>query len=226
MKDDKKRVKRRIEQIVKRVKRLKISHVIEVGDPSVEKGKQFRYIIMNLPVDKISSAKLSEMEAKCGFIHKMVKVRPASRDDIPDLCDLYNTAFFQCPDPYRPISLADMEQIFQKSTIIIAYLYGAPAGFIIIKMETKELEGGAHEKIGVIAGIAVHPRHRNKGVATAIGLEAWGYLEDKGLDYLQCEVYEQNNPSLSFITWVGFRPVGELIMKVPSASEINPLERI
>ncbi|MBD3188906.1 GNAT family N-acetyltransferase [Candidatus Bathyarchaeota archaeon] len=235
-----------MERIRKRVRKYKLSRVVEVGEPDVEKPKSFKYIIMNLPVEKISGEKLAEMRKKAGFIRNLLDIRIAREIDIPGLRDLYNAAFFQCPDPYRPITIEDMTKIFHKATIIIANLYGTDAGFIILKIEqrspdeaqgTEETPVAADSnslreddvrtvRVGVIAGIAVLPQHRNKGVATAIGLKGWEYLSDKNLDFLQCEVYEENEPSLSLITWVGFRPVGELVLKAPSAAAINPLERI
>ncbi|MHA1792892.1 MAG: GNAT family N-acetyltransferase [Promethearchaeota archaeon] len=208
--------------------RTKISRMIDLGPAELNDASkvEFKYIIMNLPVTKILDEKIEEMEEKIASIRSFLKIRFATRDDISGLCDLYNTAFFQCPDPYRPITINDMEVILEKSTILLANLYGMVSGFIILKIEENKGENDQIERVGVICGIAVHPRHRKKGVATALGLEGWNYFRDKDLDYLQCEVYEKNEPSMSFIKWVGFRPVGELVIKTPSARELNPLERI
>ena len=217
-------LKSRVERIQERVKRLKMRKVVEAGDEPKE--KTFRYIIMNLPVERVSNEKLDEMREKTRNIAALFKTREAVREDIPSLCDLYNTAFFQCPDPYRPVTIDDMTQIYDHSHIILGSMYGMDSAFIVIKFEEQENEDGVIEKIAVVCGIAVHPRHRQKGLATATGLAAWEFLEEKPLDMLQCEVYEKNEPSLSFISWVGFRPVGELLIKASSANAINPLERI
>ncbi len=119
-----------------------------------------------------------------------------------------------------------MRAIFEKSTIIMGSMYGSDAAFIVNKIETQTTETGKKERLGVICGIAVHPRFRQKGLATAIALDAYDFFKEKNIDYLQCEVYEKNDPSLSFITWVGFRPAGQLLVKTPSAQQINPLEHV
>lgn len=215
-------MKLKIETIQKRVARLKMAKVVDLTpQDSTDVVKSFRYLVMNLPAEKISPAKLEEMRVKAGSIGGSLKVRIATVDDIPGLCDLYNAAFFQCPDPYRPVSIDDMTEIYHRSTIVIGSLYGMDAAFIVLKVE--EHEG---KRVGVICGIAVHPRHRQKGLATGIGVEGWRHLAGKNLDYLQCEVYEKNEPSIKFITWVGFRPAGEVIIKAPSAAALNPLDRI
>ncbi|MHA1370967.1 MAG: GNAT family N-acetyltransferase [Promethearchaeota archaeon] len=218
-----------INRIKKRVKQLKSRQVLEIGDDATEKERVFRYIIMNLPVAMISTKKLQEMEAKVKDIIGFIRIRKAAEDDITDLCKLYNTAFFQCPDPYRPVSVEDMKKIFENSTILIANIYKTDAAFIVLKIENdiEDSESGKHvKKIGVIAGIAVHPHYRRRGIATALGLATWDCFKKENLDLLQCEVYEDNIPSLSFITWLGFRPAGELIIKAPTVEHVNPLERI
>ena len=221
-----KRVQQRVASIQQRVRRLKMSRVIEISPEQItEESPGFRFIVMKLPISKISEEKLAEMATKSRMVKQTSKFRFAMEKDIPGLCDLYNLSFFQCPDPYRPVTLEDMQLILEKSTILIVTLYGQDAGFIVMKLETKETDAGTTEHSGVICGIAVHPRYRQRGLATAIGLEAWqSFFKLKDLDYLECEVYEKNGPSLAFISWVGFRPAGELIVKAPSAAQINPLE--
>ncbi len=242
--------RKRADQIRQRARRLKMHRVVHVGTPvgpeHDDVNKQvFKYIVMDLPVSKISNEKLAEMRQKSGTTASLLHARVAKSSDIPGLCDLYNASFFQCPDPYRPVTLDDMQAIFDHATILIGSLYGADTAFIVVKIE-KQVAGGRQcgaprfegetkeapqpvqgvRRVGVICGIAVHPRHRQRGVATALGLRAWDHLKDKGLDCLQCEVYEKNSPSLSFITWVGFRPTTTLDVRAGSAAEINPLERI
>ena len=213
--------------IKQRVKRLKMSKVVEVeGTKLGEESPSFKYIIMNLPFNKINAEKLAEMDGKIRQVKAFIKSRKAEEKDIPNLVALYNVSFFQCPDPYRPVTEEDMRAILEKSVILIGSMYGVDAVFIVVKMENIPNEAGKYERVGVICGIAVHPRFRQKGVATAIGLEAYKYLLDKNIDYLQCEVYETNGPSMAFITWLGFRPVGELIVKAPSVAQVNPLEHV
>ncbi|HME55954.1 MAG TPA: GNAT family N-acetyltransferase [Candidatus Lokiarchaeia archaeon] len=221
-----KRVQQRVTSIQQRVRRLKMSRVVEIApDEITEESPGFRFIIMKLPISKISEEKLAEMAAKSRMVRQTAKFRTAEEKDVPGLCDLYNLAFFQAPDPYRPVTLNDMQTILEKSTILIVNLYGLDGGFIVMKLETTETDAEISERSGVICGIAVHPRYRQRGLATAIGLEAWqSFFKTKELDYLECEVYEKNGPSLSFISWVGFRPVGELVVKAPSAAQINPLD--
>ena len=68
--------------------------------------------------------------------------------------------------------------------------------------------------------------HQRAATRAAPTGAAFDFLSKQNLDYLECEVFEENEPSLSFITWVGFRPVGELIVKAPSVDDVNPLEHI
>lgn len=204
-----------------------MTRVVEVeGAKAGDAAPAFRYIIMNLPMNKVSPEKLAEMASKTRQVRPLLKSWVAGEADIPRLVDLYNASFFQCPDPYRPVTEADMRAIFEKSTIIMGTMYGADAAFIVNKIETRTNETGKVERLGVICGIAVHPRFRQKGLATAIGLAAYDFFKDKAVDCLQCEVYEKNDPSMAFITWVGFRPAGQLVVKAPSAQQINPLERV
>jgi ribosomal protein S18 acetylase RimI-like enzyme len=215
------------DNIQQRIRRLKMTRVIEVEGAKVgDTAPAFRYVIMNLPISKISSEKLAEMASKTQQVRPMLKTWVASEADIPRLVDLYNASFFQCPDPYRPVTESDMRAIFEKSTVIMGSMYGMDAAFIVNKIETHASETGKNERLGVICGIAVHPRFRQKGLATAIGLDAYDFFKDKNVDYLQCVVYEKNDPSMSFITWVGFRPAGQLVVKAPSAQQINPLEHV
>jgi len=215
------------ENIQQRIRRLKMTKVVEVEGAKVgDAAPTFRYIIMNLPMSRVSKEKLDEMAAKTRQVRPLLKSWVATEADIPRLVDLYNASFFQCPDPYRPVTEADMRAIFEKSTIIMGSMYGMDAAFIVNKIETSVTETGKEEHVGVICGIAVHPRFRQKGLATAIGLDAYEFFKTQKIDYLQCEVYEKNDPSMSFITWVGFRPAGQLVVKTPSAQQINPLEHV
>jgi ribosomal protein S18 acetylase RimI-like enzyme len=204
-----------------------MTKVVEVEGTKIgDAGPVFRYVIMNLPMSKISPDKLAEMAEKTRQVRPLLKSWVAEASDIPRLVNLYNASFFQCPDPYRPVTEADMRAIFEKSTILMGSMYGMDAAFIVNKIETQTSSTGAQERLGVICGIAVNPRFRQKGLATAIGLDAYEFFKTKTVDYLQCEVYEKNNPSMSFITWVGFRPAGHLVVKAPSAQQINPLDHI
>ncbi len=215
------------ENIKQRIRRLKMTKVIEVEGAKVgDTAPTFRYIIMNLPMSKILPEKLDEMATKTRSVRPLLKSWVAGEADIPRLVDLYNASFFQCPDPYRPVTESDMRAIFEKATIIMGSMYGTDAAFIVNKIETQVSATGKNERIGVICGIAVHPRFRQKGLATAMGLAAYDFFKDKNVDFLQCEVYEKNDPSMSFITWVGFRPAGQLVVKAPSAQQINPLEHV
>jgi len=174
---DDERVKHRVASIQQRVRRLKMSRVVEIAPGEItEESPGFRFIVMRLPILKISAEKLAEMATKSRTVRQTAKFRFAEEKDIPGLCDLYNTAFFQCPDPYRPVTLDDMRAILERSTILIVNLYGQDAGFIVMKLESKENEAGTIEQSGVICGIAVQPRYRQRGLATAIGLQAWEFF--------------------------------------------------
>jgi ribosomal protein S18 acetylase RimI-like enzyme len=219
-------MKNHTKHVQERLTKLRHVESIDLGDGTDPK-REFTYIMMQLPAMKLKMEKLAQMEQKAEEIRPFFKTRFAIEEDIPALVDLYNVSFFQAPEPYRPITTEDMQTLFDRATIIIGSLYNKLSSFIILKLETQTNPLTEDiERVGFVCGIAVHPTHREKGVATAIGLAGWNYFADKKITMLKCEVYEKNEPSLGFITWVGFRPVGELIVRVPDIMLLNPLERL
>ncbi|MHA2362663.1 MAG: GNAT family N-acetyltransferase [Candidatus Hodarchaeales archaeon] len=166
----------------------------------------FRYLIMELPYEKIREL-YKIKEQLIGNKKDLVQVRLLQADTEDSLIfkDLFNFVLMTSPDPYRPLTEGEARKFF-KEGIFLAFLYGNPVGYGVITIENT-----SKGKIGVIAGIGVHPRHRRKRVALtiAVAMGEW-FLERKDLIKLQCEVYEKNQVSKLFISSLGFEIVGEM----------------
>ncbi len=139
-------------------------------------------------------------------ISSQVKIRKATKEEIPLLTHLYNRSFLTAKDPYSPMKEQDMHAIFyyNKTIILIAQIWGTDAGFIIIDFETSE-DG---KKIGYISGLGTLPEWQKRGVGTTLGIASWGYFKDAGVDELHCEVYKKNLGSYKLIIGMGFQEKG------------------
>jgi ribosomal protein S18 acetylase RimI-like enzyme len=135
-------------------------------------------------------------------ISSQVKIRQATKDEIPLLTKLYNRSFLTAQDPYSPMKEEDMRAIFHynKTIILIAQIWGTDAGFIIIDFETTE-DG---KKIGFISGLGTLPEWQKRGVGTTLGIASWSYFKKAGVQELRCEVYKKNLGSYKLIKGMGF----------------------
>lgn len=173
--------------------------------------KKHKYFIMEIPFDLVPIA-IKNFEDKTAQSSRLafnaVKVRRYNNEDPKDnelFTEIFNLVLLTSPDPYRPITLDESHKYFKEGTFL-AFLYGKCVGYGVITIEDTEFG-----KIGVIAGIGVHPKFRRKKVAQRLAIELgkW-FLERKDLVKLQCEVYEENIVSQKFISSFGFRIVGEM----------------
>jgi len=100
----------------------------------------------------------------------VIQIRRATIDDIPDLLDVQNQAFFadylkygQCPGYHR--SADSMRQSVEKAITFLIDVDGKPAGDIIVRDM-----GNRNYYLGCLCVI---PAHENKG----IGQTAMAYLD-------------------------------------------------
>ena len=174
---------------------------IPVYSPPPKEG--YEYIQMILGGEEFTE----EFEEKLNKrISSQVKIRRALEDEIPLLTKLYNRSFLTAQDPYSPMKDEDMRAIFHynKTVILIAQIWGADAGFIIIDFEISE-EG---KKVGFISGLGTLPEWQKRGVGTTLGIASWAYFKEAGVEMLKCEVFKKNLGSYKLIKGMGFKENG------------------
>jgi len=172
-----------------------------------------KYYLMEITIDKVKSVieHFEEENVKHPIsLLQLIKVREYDSEDPADnelFTTLFNLVLMTSPDPYRPLTVSDANKYFKEGTFL-AFLYGQCVGYGVLTIENTEIG-----KIGVIAGIGVHPKHRRKKIALKIALEMgkW-FLQRSDLIALQCEVYHENITSQKFISSFGFRIVGEIFL--------------
>jgi ribosomal protein S18 acetylase RimI-like enzyme len=164
-----------------------------------EKEICLEYKQMRLPVEWITEDFEKEVKDKVKKNFLNAKIREATKDDLQSVLTIHNRAWLTANEPFRPIQLESLEKIYEypETEILIAKVYGTDGGFIMLDFE----EDG---KIGVIAGLGVLPRFQRKGLGTVLGVAAWNYFKEKGVEELRCEVYKDNMASYSFIKSLGF----------------------
>ncbi len=165
----------------------------------------YKHIRMELPWSDVQNS-LQIIQEKINKHHtaKKVVVKNLNHENAEEFANLYNLIFMTSPDPYRPIRPEEVK-LFKEEWTFVAYLYGKAVGFIALTLEEDDDTG---EKLGVIAGIGVAPRHRRKGIALALANKATGFFLAHPVDKLVCEVYYENETSKKFIESVGFKEVG------------------
>ncbi len=136
-------------------------------------------------------------------VPKYVHVRQMKRDDIAEFVDLYNRCFLASPDPFRPLTVEEAEQLDFEG-VFVAEMWDTLAGFIACFVDKD-----GESLYGEITGIGVLPNRRRKGVATALIRRASEYFIDADIDEIYCEVFEENTPSRMLILAYGFKEVGK-----------------
>lgn len=195
------RRERTLQQLFKKEELTPLKHKYFLMEIQSENLKQI--------LQQFNESKSKTFQAKKEII-KYIHVRPYNYQDKVEqetFTKLFNLVLLSSPDPFRPLNQDEAAKYFKKGTFL-AFLYGKCVGYGVLTIEQSE-EG----KIGVIAGIGVHPNYRRKNVALKIALEMgqW-FLDKKDLVKLQCEVYEKNEVSYKFISSFGFKKVGEFYL--------------
>ncbi|MFX0072939.1 MAG: GNAT family N-acetyltransferase [Candidatus Hermodarchaeota archaeon] len=158
------------------------------------------YFQMKLPVEKITPEFEEKLRKDVEKNILKAKIREATIEDLPSVCQVYNRSWMTSCTPYRPLAVDTLRQIYDypETTVLVARVYGADAGFAILDFE------GLNQEYGIIAGLGVIPRFQRKGLGTVIGMASWEYFKKKGVKELRCEVYKDNIVSYNFISSLGF----------------------
>lgn len=167
------------------------------------------YIQMRLPIENITPKFEDEVKEKLDKNILKAKIRQATENDLESVVFLYNRSWMTSCTPFSPLSLESLKSLYSypEIVILIAKVYGADSGFVILDLE------GPNNEYGVIAGLGVLPRFQHKGLGTVIGMAAWNYFKKKGIKQLRCEVYKENKVSYHFIKSLGFEEFDYKIYK-------------
>jgi len=167
------------------------------------------YLQMRLPVNKITNEFEDSLKEKIEHKIYYAKIREAKEGDLTSIQNIYNRAWLTSNTPFRPIEKDTLKKIFNDpdTVLLVARVYGIDGGFVILDFE------GENKEYGVIAGLGVLPRFQGKGLGTILGLAAWNYFKEKGLEELRCEVYKDNQKSYNFIKGLNFEEFGKNIYR-------------
>ncbi len=170
-------------------------------DQEEEEIKSLEYIQMKLPVSDITPELEENLTKKVKSNIFRAKIREANEEDLQSVKYLYDRSWLTSQTPFSAISVSSLRTIwnYPETIILIAKVYGSDAGFAILDCE------GENQEIGVIAGMGIIPRFQRKGLGTVIGMAAWNYFKDKGVQELRCEVFKGNTVSYQFIKSIGFK---------------------
>ncbi|MHA2248166.1 MAG: GNAT family N-acetyltransferase [Candidatus Hodarchaeales archaeon] len=175
--------------------------------------EKYKFLVMKMSWDQaIDAMKHIEKELNNDRANYLKKVRIRNFRPIEEaqkfiLC--YNRAFITAPDPYRSLTLEDVQH-FNPETTFVAILYGKIVGFVFLVIEPLTKNGKTLGKQGVIAGVGVDPRYRLKRIAYLLAAKAAKYFADNDVIELVCEVYFENKVSYSFIRSFGFSHTGTI----------------
>ncbi len=171
--------------------------------------ERYKFYVLKMTWDQGLDA-IKELEKKIendDFL-KQVEIRNLNPDiDSQNFIRAYNRAFITAPDPYRSLSISDVEHFDPKSTFV-AILYGKIIGFIFLTIEPLIKQGITHGNQGVIAGLGVDPRYRRKKIAFLLAAKAAQFFADHEVLELVCEVYHENKVSYNFIKNFGMTLTG------------------
>jgi len=176
------------------------------------KGK-YKFYVLKMSWDQGFDAikNFEKIIANDEFLKK-VEIRELNPEkDAHNFIRGYNRAFITAPDPYRSLSLSDVQHFDPKSTFI-ASLYGKIIGFIFLTIEPLIKQGITLGNQGIIAGLGVDPRYRRKKIAFLLASKAAQYFTDHNVLELVCEVYHENKVSYSFIRNFGMTRTGTIYL--------------
>lgn len=175
---------------------------------SVDKKEQkedevgpLEYIQMKLLVSDITPEFEENLTKKVKNNILRAKIREANEEDLSSVKYLYDRSWLTSQTPFSAISINSLKSIWEypETIILVAKVYGSDSGFAILDCE------GENQEFGVIAGMGILPRFQRKGLGTVIGMAAWKYFKNKGVQELRCEVFKGNAVSYQFIKSIGFK---------------------
>ncbi|MFX0113452.1 MAG: GNAT family N-acetyltransferase [Candidatus Hodarchaeota archaeon] len=176
-----------------------------INDRQIYEGKE-RYVIVEAP-----TATASSLLHQRGEILKEVtgtlfieELNISNKTKISEFANLFNEIFSTSPDAFTPLSKDDAREYFSQGTFLV-YQSQKAIGYSHVKIETDE----ADKRIGIIAGIGVHPDLRGKHVALALVDRSLKYLINNQVERIQADIFDLNIPALRLFSSLGFREIGE-----------------
>ncbi len=139
-------------------------------------------------------------------------------EDSETFCEMYNEIFLAAPDPSRDLSLEEVK-LFDENLTFIAKIGSTFAGFVYLNIITSFSDPKA--KSGIIAGIGVRPRYRGKKIGLKLIYHAIKSLEKYSVDYLACEVYEKNEPSMKMFLSLGMNIINKIYLEDENTTKSN-----
>jgi ribosomal protein S18 acetylase RimI-like enzyme len=173
-------------------------------------GKFYKFYQMQMDLERIN---LIEAKKVPGLI-----IRSCQRNDMAKLVKIFNEVFSDTNDPFPTIRENDLSSL-PSDRILIAELGGEIVGFLMCGIKT--IEG---EEVGVIGYLGVLEKHRRKGIATSLAIEAGKYFLKNRLRKIIAEVYYLNKDSYRFIEGFGFEQTA--VIKVPIEETERSLYRV
>ena len=186
----------------------------EKKEESTPKEGKHKFIVMKMSWDQALEVikEIDKQEEDKEMFQKNIEIREFDPNiDTEKFIRCYNRAFITAPDPYRSLTLDDVQHFKSESTFV-AKLYGRIVGFIFLVIEPAIKEGIQIGNQGVIAGIGVDPRYRRKRIAFLLAARAAKYFAQHNVMELVCEVYHENKISYNFIRSFGFTETGTIYL--------------
>ncbi|MHA2273899.1 MAG: alpha/beta fold hydrolase [Candidatus Hodarchaeales archaeon] len=179
-----------------------------INDRQIYEGKE-RHVIVEAPTATVSSLlhQRGEILKEVTGVLFIEELDVSNKAKVSEFVNLFNEIFSTSPDAFSPLSKDDTREYFSQGTFVVHQSQKA-IGYSHVKIETDE----ANKRIGIIAGIGVHPELRGKHVALA--------LVDRSLN-----IFDLNIPALRLFSSLGFREIGEThLVSIESQSKfiLNP----
>jgi len=168
-----------------------------------ESLKGMTYRQMRLSIEELTPEQEKKYNEELKLNPLKAKVYEASDRDIGALVNLYNKSWLTSNTPFSSIKAETMMSLYYNPeiAILIAKVYGIPAGFIILDFE------GAKEHYASILALGILPRFQHRGLGRFLGLNAWKYFTQRDIRELRSEVYVNNTISYKFNQAMGFKEI-------------------
>jgi ribosomal protein S18 acetylase RimI-like enzyme len=188
-------------------------HKSDEKEDQISKKEGFKFYVLKMTWDQgLDAIKEVKKKIEVDVFLKKVKIRELNPEtDKHEFARVYNRAFITAPDPYRSLSLSDVDHFNPKSTFV-AVLYGKIIGFVFLTIEPLVKQGINLGNQGVIAGLGVDPRYRRKKIAFLLAAKAAQYFAENEVLELVCEVFHENKVSYSFIRNFGMTRTGTIYL--------------
>ncbi|MFX0116734.1 MAG: GNAT family N-acetyltransferase [Candidatus Hodarchaeota archaeon] len=190
-------------------------------DRQTYEGKS-RYVIVEAPPTAISFnlQQRGEILKKVTGTLSIEELDVSNDAEVSSFVDLFNAIFPTSPETFIPFSKDDAREYFSQGTFLV-YQSHKVIGYSNVKIETDETDS----RIGIIAGLGVHPEQRGKYIALALLEHSLKYLINNQVDKIQADIFDLNIPALRLFSSLGFREISETHL-VPIESQdhfiLNP----